>query len=549
MPPRIVLLSGRIGAGKSTLADALVSRYGAHRVKTREIIRRLFPDEPLSRETLQKHGDVLDETSGGKWVSNGILVDLNEFYKKRVESGDAPDPNLLVVVDGVRIAKQIEHIRADYGRNVTHVHLSVSPEIVDTRLAQRPRAFPDSTYEEARRNPTESKVEDLAAIADIHVDTERDRPDDVVMRVAALLGLLASAAGSFVDILVGGQYGSEGKGHISWYLAPEYDYLMRVGGPNAGHTVLSRGEFVFHVLPSGTDEAPHAKLILGPGTTISLERLREEISKLNISSQRLFIDPHAVVIEQADRDFEAATIKDTIASTAQGGGYAAARRLMRGALEPSRPLRFAEDVSELQPFKRATADVIQEAVSKGARIFLEGTQGAGLSLFHGDWPYVTSRDTNVGGLLAESGIAWSWIRKVIMVVRPYPIRVQDPDAEGTTSGTMSREISWDIVAERSGQDAETIKQNERTSTTNRKRRVGEFDWVLYRNSVQLNRPTDIALTFADYITKENEGARRFNQLSKETQAFISELEAVGEAPVSLVSTGFHNRSIIDRRQW
>jgi adenylosuccinate synthase len=81
------------------------------------------------------------------------------------------------------------------------------------------------------------------------------------------------------------------------------------------------------------------------------------------------------------------------------------------------------------------------------------------------------------------------------------------------------------------------------------RRVGEFDWALLRKAATLNAPTDIALTFADYIHKSNADARRFEQLTIPTIRFIEEVERVAAAPVTLISTRFHERSIIDRRAW
>ena len=88
-----------------------------------------------------------------------------------------------------------------------------------------------------------------------------------------------------------------------------------------------------------------------------------------------------------------------------------------------------------------------------------------------------------------------------MVCRTYPIRVQSP-GEGQTSGFMSQEISWDDVAPRSKLNADKLKEAEKTSTTRRDRRVSEFDWAIPRKSASLNGPTDIALTFSDYIAGE-----------------------------------------------
>ena len=114
---------------------------------------------------------------------------------------------------------------------------------------------------------------------------------------------------------------------------------------------------------------------------------------------------------------------------------------------------------------------------------------------------------------------------------------------------MSREISWAEIG-RSCSSARALQKAERTSTTNRRRRVSEFDWaLLHRAGAPSMRPTDIALTFSDYIDADNRDARQFEQLSQPTLRFIEEIEAVTEAPVSLISTRFHERSIIDRRSW
>lgn len=114
---------------------------------------------------------------------------------------------------------------------------------------------------------------------------------------------------------------------------------------------------------------------------------------------------------------------------------------------------------------------------------------------------------------------------------------------------MSQEITLKEISERSGILLEELEKTERTSTTNRERRIGEFDWDLLRNASLLNRPTDIALTFTDYLTVDNRAAKRFEQLHSDTINFIEEIEQVSDARVSLIGTGFNLRSIIDRRLW
>jgi adenylosuccinate synthase len=313
-----------------------------------------------------------------------------------------------------------------------------------------------------------------------------------------------------------------------------------VGGPNAGHTVFEDPPYVHHQLPSGTRRC-EAQLVIGPGAVLDVGKLLNEIAQCGVSINRLSIDPQCMTIARSDVRWEMKHLRRSISSTAQGGGRAAARRMLRAGATPH--VRLARDVKAIAPYVRDTQRVLEQAYQRGNRILLEGTQGSGLSLYHGSYPYVTSRDTTVGGCLAEAGIAPSRIRKIIMVCRTYPIRVGGP------SGDMAAEISWAEVGRRSGYSANRLRRAERTSTTRRRRRVGEFDWALLRKAASLNGPTDIALTFTDYIDRRNERARRFEQLTADTIRFIEEVERVTAASVSLVSTRFAYRSIIDRRSW
>ena len=170
-------------------------------------------------------------------------------------------------------------------------------------------------------------------------------------------------------------------------------------------------------------------------------------------------------------------------------------------------------------------------------------------MHHGHYPYVTSRDTTVAGCLADAGIAATRVRRVIMVCRTYPIRVGDPiDTEGT-SGPMDRPVEYEELSKRSGIPVDDLKKIEKTTTTGKQRRLAEFDWRQLRRSTLLNGPTDIALTFADYLRIENRKAFRFDQLTPETLRFVEEVERVSGVPVTLISTNFGWRNVIDRRSW
>jgi adenylosuccinate synthase len=541
---QIVLLSGRVASGKTTLWQQLISNFpgeSIHVLKTKDLIRELASKKlgrelPAERRTLQDFGDQLDRDTDGKWVLDALISLVN----KHITTEASP----IFVVDAVRILRQVRAIREAYGYSVKHIHLKAPEHELATRYKHRTSDLRElKSLKDVVKNPTEAAVHELEKSADIVVDTQACTPSDVLVKTATHLGLFTREYARLVDVIVGGQYGSEGKGHIASYLSREYSVLVRVGGPNAGHKVLLKsGPYVHHQLPSGTLRNPAAQLIIAPGAVVNPESLLREIRECAVDQQRLSIDPQTMIIEAKDCKAEAG-LQQRISSTGQGVGTATARRI----LDRGKNIRLAKDVRELKPFIRNTWELLESAYKSGSRVLVEGTQGTGLSIFHGSYPYVTSRDTSVSGCLSEAGISPIRIRKSIMVCRTYPIRVQNPP--GGTSGPLNQELDWDEIARRAGVSAEEIKTNERTSTTNRQRRVGAFDWILLRKHSAINSPTDIAITFVDYLNPINSEARRYEQLAPETIRFIEEVERVGAAPVSLISTRFDFRSIIDRRTW
>jgi adenylosuccinate synthase len=543
---RLILLSGPVGAGKSTLSMALERDLGVYVVKTRKLLLELASSED-ARSNLQAAGEDLDRKTNGTWVANAIqrAADASEF-------GDNAD----VLVDSVRILPQIQSIREKYGARVFHVHLTASSEELARRYEERKKHAKGEleSYDAVRADPTESQVEELGKVADFFIDTERSTAGDVLVRIASWLGFFGRGSDRLVALLVGGQYGSEGKGNIASYLSQEYDVLVRVGGPNAGHRVFLGGEresYAFHHLPSGTLHSS-AQIIIAPGSTLRVHELMQEIAECTVDVKRMSIDPRAMIIDDADLEFEKKTLVKTIASTGRGVGAANARKMLRGANFDGTlnegGVTLAKDVKELRPYIKETRALLDDHFRQGHRVFLEGTQGTGLSLHHGLYPHVTSRETSASGCLSDAGISASRVRRIIMVCRTYPIRVQDSDS-GKTSGRMSKEISYGELSRRSGISVEELKAIEKTTTTKRQRRIGEFEWELVRKAASLNGPTDLALTFADYISIENRKAQRFEQLTPETIRFVEEIELVTGATVSLISTRFGHRAIIDRRKW
>lgn len=541
---QIVLLSGPVASGKTTLWQQLTHNFPSeqiHVLKTKDVIRelalkKLGHELPSERRALQDFGEQLDRETGGHWVRDALISLVNVHLSVEV----AP----IFVVDAVRILPQIKAIREAFGFAVKHIHLKAPEHELAQRYKHRSSDMQElRSFKDVEKNPTEAAVHELEKSADIVVDTQACTPDDVLVKTATHLGLFAREYARLVDVIVGGQYGSEGKGHIASYLSREYAVLVRVGGPNAGHKVyLKPGPYIHHQLPSGTLRNPAAKLIIAPGAVVNPDSLLKEIRECKVDQERLSIDPQTMIIAEHDCKSEAG-LQARISSTGQGVGVATARRI----LNRGKRVKLAKNVPELRPFIRDTWELLERTYNCGRRVLVEGTQGTGLSLFHGSYPYVTSRDTTVSGCLSEAGISPSRVRKTIMVCRTYPIRVQNPS--NGTSGPLRQELDWDEIARRAEVPAKEIMTNERTSTTNRERRVGAFDWVLLRKSSALNAPTDIAITFADYLNPSNAVARRYEQLSSDTIRFVEEVERVGAAPVSLISTRFDFRSIIDRRTW
>lgn len=545
----ILVLTGEIATGKTTLSEELVKRYGFVHIKTRELlneiaVKKTSAEKVLERGFLQRFGADLDQKTNGSWI-----VD---------ESQDIIANNDLILVDAARIQEQINALRKKLPQNIVHIHLTAPDQIKLERFMGRTNKDVEKTETEKRdkynlykEDETERNVPRLKDDADLVIQTERQSISDNVMQVASFLKLRAPVLLKNVDVVIGGQFGSEGKGQIAAYLAPEYDCLIRVGGPNAGHKVYQEpNPHTFHLIPSGSHRNKQAKIVIGPGAVIDLEKIMTEIAYFDVGD-RIIIDENATVISDDDKKLEEKI--DNIGSTKKGVGAATANNLLLHRLTNSNKHK-AKNYPFLKPFIGSAFETYDSILSNFGKILLEGTQGTFLDLHHGFYPYVTSRPTTASGCIAEAGIGPGRVNKVITVFRRYPIRVQDPP-DGS-SGPFSDdqfndapEISWDEVARRSKIPAEELHEKEKTTSTNRNRRVAEFNWALFRKACELNTTTDIAFTFADYVNHENRNARQFNQLTSETKDFIEKMERTAGVPVSMIASNFDFRAIIDRRKW
>lgn len=533
----VIAVSGPVAVGKTALTKEIEGRFATHRISTRQFL--LAEGASDDRTALIQKGKDLDQQTDGAWVRDKCAPVIAQHEA-------VAD---VILVDAVRTERQVHHLRQAYGRRFVHVHVTANPDTVRKRYESRGAPGDTVSYDVVRADSTESGVWQLDKIADRVVVNELCEPPSLLARATAGLGLFPLTPTPIVDVVISAQYGSEGKGQICGHLAADYAYLVRVGGPNAGHQVADP-RYNYRQLPSGTGSNPDAKLLIAAGSTIQPDQILKEMSDLGVKKGRIVIDEQAMVIEQSDRDFESqAGGVATIGSTKQGAGSALARKILNRGKTPvfGGAVRLAKDHPDLQPYVGSVGRELEDAYAAGSRVMLEGTQGTWLSLHHGQYPNVTARETTAAGCLADAGIAPARARRVVMVTRSYPIRVGgDSGPMGVAQGI---EIDFETVAARSGLSVEEIKPAEHGSVSGNLRRIAEFDWEQVRRSAALNGATDIALTFSDYIAASNRSARRFEQLTDETRAFIAELEHVTNCPVSLISTRFDRFGVIDRRNW
>lgn len=321
--------------------------------------------------------------------------------------------------------------------------------------------------------------------------------------------------------IVGAQYGSEGKGAVVAALADRFDAAVRTGGPNAGHSFVHQGKlYKMRQVPCVWTK-PNIPLILGAGATIDLEILEREIADTGVDRSRILIDRAAVVITSKDRETEEHSSLTRMGSTLEGVGAARIAKILRDV--DSRPLAGHHLGAQRT---HDTVQVLWEMLNRGANVLLEGTQGSGLSLHHGLWPHVTSNDTNAAQMLADTGIAPSWLAHTLLVARSYPIRVGGP------SGPMpGGEVTF--------ADIPGAPTPERTTVTNKVRRISGWEDRVFNRAVQLNDPCGIALTFIDYIDPSLFGTKDVAQIfaSKAAREFIQQVEYQSRTPVVIVGTG------------
>ncbi|MFE9693386.1 adenylosuccinate synthase [Micromonospora sp. NPDC005806] len=332
-------------------------------------------------------------------------------------------------------------------------------------------------------------------------------------------------------VLIGAQWGDEGKGKVTDLLGERVDYVVRYsGGNNAGHTVITPDgqKYALHLMPSGA-LSPNAMIVIGNGVVVDPKVLLEEIdglsargvdvSRLRISGDAHLIMPHHRAL---DRVVERYLGSSRIGTTGRGIGPAYGDKVARmgiriqdlldpGILRKKLELtlreknqvlfkvynrkaidvdatieEYLEYAERLKPYIAETRAMLWDALDRGETVLLEGAQATMLDMDHGTYPFVTSSNPTAGGACVGAGIPPTAITRVIAVSKAYTTRVG--------AGPFPTELFDD-----NGRHLVKIGR-EYGTTTGRERRAGWFDAVVARYASRLNGVTDLVITKLDVLT-------------------------------------------------
>ena len=331
-----------------------------------------------------------------------------------------------------------------------------------------------------------------------------------------------------VTVVVGAQWGDEGKAKVIDLLAAEHSHVVRYqGGHNAGHTVVVGAErYALQLIPSGV-LYPHIIPVIGNGVVVDLPTLFKELDtlesrgidcgKLRVSSQAHLIFPWHQAL---DALYEAGRGDDRIGTTLKGIGPAYADKARRIGLRAESVLdgaafaasvklqavahnheivalggsalevddvvaQFATLGARLAPYVCDTVEMLHEALDRDDAILLEGAQATFLDLDHGTYPFVTSSNPTAGGACVGSGIGPRYLTRIVGITKAYTTRV----GGGPFPTELTDEVGDKLVE--IGREFGTV--------TGRRRRTGWLDLVMLRKAVRLNSLTELALTKLDVL--------------------------------------------------
>ena len=330
------------------------------------------------------------------------------------------------------------------------------------------------------------------------------------------------------NVVVGGFFGDEGKGKIIAYLVSKDDIKLAARGgvgPNAGHTFSINGQtFKVRMLPSAAFNV-NTTLAIGAGVLVNPTVLLNEISTFN-AHNRTFIDFQCGIItdEHIKKDSSDGFLKDKVGTTGTGTGPANSDRALR-------KLSIARECEQVKDYLKDVSTLIHSNLEKQNNVLLEGTQGTYLSLYHGGYPYVTSKDVTASSICADIGIGPKNVDEVLVVFKSYVTRVGGGPLQNELDKEESKKRGW----------------IEYGSVTGRERRSSPFNIELAKKAIRLNGGTSFALTKMDVLYPECAGITDYSRLPSSGRKFIEEIESELGIKAVLIGTGAEVNAIIDRR--
>ncbi|KAL4430209.1 hypothetical protein ABPG74_014768 [Tetrahymena malaccensis] len=383
---------------------------------------------------------------------------------------------------------------------------------------------------------------------------------------------------SNVAVVLGAQWGDEGKGKLVDILAEKYEYCARFnGGANAGHTIIANGKkYPFHLLPCGI-LYPHTKNVLGNGTVIHLQTMFEELKQLDRDhinyKGRLLLSDRAHLVTSltiaADSKSESSSKNQFLGTTKRGIGPTYASKMNRYGLRVGDlknwdtfllkykylQAKFSEQgvnagsEEELQEIKLLrermlannmitdTVVLLNEAIKSGKRVLVEGANACLLDIDFGTYPYVTSSNTSIGGVCTGLGIAPHHIETVIGIVKAYTTRVGE--------GPFPTELN--------DQHGEHLRKvgHEFGTTTGRPRRCGWLDIPLLRYSHMINNYQSINITKLDVLDQIDEIkiATKYTINGEEINFMPSTIEELSQVKVQYTTVKGWNQDISKIRSY
>lgn len=344
-----------------------------------------------------------------------------------------------------------------------------------------------------------------------------------------------------VDVLLDLSFGSCAKGHVIEDLLKHRKYTasIRTGAINAGHSLSYKGKmYSVQTIPCAWVD-PNVRLYLGAGCFIEKNLLEKEIAMINEAMpeqdirDRLFIDYRATVLEEQDIQAEndGVGMNKEMGSTAHGCGAILIRKLWRGHNHEI-PHRFEQERDYCKKMGLQVVDTIKMINEEEETVLLEGTQGTMLSIHTTPYyPYCTTRECTASGYLSECGFSPFDVRDIIGVIRSFPIRVH-----GNSGDTSGKELTWSDISEICGREVTP----ERTTVTKLVRRIFTFGDEDFEHAIRINKPTKLALSFADYLAPNIVDKTDLGDIPAESKnmlmGFVEKLEKMAHAPVFWIGT-------------